>query len=410
MKPKIAVLSFPGNNCEVESLRAIERCGMEAVFFKWNDSREKLQDVAGYFIPGGFSYEDRGRAGMVAARDPLLSFIAEEAEKGKVVIGNCNGAQVLVESGLIPLDKGLKMSLARNVVEESAVGFINEWVWITTTCARDRCATSDWDGVMQLPIAHGEGRFTTKDPSVISELKKNDQLAFSYCDAEGNVSDDAPICPNGSFFGAAGICNKAGNVIAIMPHPERTTDGDPYFISMRKWIEQRGNVKVQKEEYGVDEPFMVGERQPRPMEIFIDTIIVNNEERTVEQAARRIIPNLTLKQFKYFSLDTNDPQKVLSQLSLFNSNKEIAYIRRGDSVSRWDPDDKKEISVSESPLKQGVTLIRRDEPDTGAVALGSGGETGVCYVCKDVGEEDLKNRNLLEIFANPHASTLERMC
>src|SRR3990167_3928274 len=101
-KPLVAVFSFPGNNCEVESLRAIKESGMDTLFFRWNEDRSKLKDVDGYFIPGGFSYEYRGRSGMVAARDPLMEFIGQEAEAGKVVIGNCNGAQILIESGLVP--------------------------------------------------------------------------------------------------------------------------------------------------------------------------------------------------------------------------------------------------------------------------------------------------------------------
>src|SRR3989344_5848763 len=128
--PRIAVISFPGNNCEVESLRAVKQAGMEAVSFRWNDDRSKLKDIDGYFIPGGFSYEDRGRSGMVAARDPLMEFIGQEAEAGKVVIGNCNGAQILIESGLVPIGKELSMSLARNAIKTAdafvSPGFLSE--------------------------------------------------------------------------------------------------------------------------------------------------------------------------------------------------------------------------------------------------------------------------------------------
>jgi len=410
MIPKIAVISFPGNNCEVESLRAIKNNGMEALFFLWNDDREKLRDIDGYFIPGGFSYEDRGRAGMVAGRDPLLAFIAEEAAQGKVVIGNCNGAQVLVESGLIPLDRGLKMSLARNVIDSEAQGFLNEWLWITPTCARDRCATSDWEGAMHLPIAHGEGRFTTKDPDLIEELKKNDQLAFSYCDAEGNVSTDPIVTPNGSVYAIAGICNPAGNVIALMPHPERTSNGGPYFQSMKKWIEEGRSLgqkmQLQPSQEG---DITVLEKKTDNVEIFIDTIITNNEERTVEQAAHRVIPDLKLIQLRYLSLKKRDPADVLSTISLFNPNKEVAYIRRGGKVTRWDSDEKKEESLESSPLDKGIVLLRRDEPDTGALPLGKGSETGICYVCALKDEQKLYTKEALEIFHNPQASTLERL-
>jgi len=409
-KPKIAVVAFPGMNCEVESLRSVERAGMEALYFRWNDSHEMLADVDGYFLPGGFSYEDRGRSGMVAARDPLLAFIAEEAQKGKVVIGNCNGAQILVESGLIPLDSGLRMSLARNVIDAEAQGFLNEWVWIRPSCPRDRCATSDWDAPMHLPIAHGEGRFTTKDPDLIDELKKNDQLAFSYCDADGNVSDDPFITPNGSVYAIAGICNPAGNVVALMPHPERTTNGDPYFISMRNWIETRGTqAKAQKESKVVGETVTLPERMPQGTEIFIDTIITNNEERTVEQAAHRILSELRLVQLRYLWIGDRDPGSVLSTISIFNPNKETAYIRRGKTVMRWNDDTKREEPVDTSPLGEGIKLLRRDDPDTGATAIGGSAETGICYVCSNVSEDDLCRKDALEIFANPHASTLERL-
>src|SRR5262245_49686190 len=140
--PTIAVISFPGNNCEVESLRAIARNGMKARYVRWNEDPKTLSGIDGYFLPGGFSYEDRGRSGMVAARQPIMDFLRDEAAAGKVIIGNCNGAQILVESGLIPNGKGLQMSLARNAIRKGntweGAGFLNEWVWIRPSSAKDR--------------------------------------------------------------------------------------------------------------------------------------------------------------------------------------------------------------------------------------------------------------------------------
>lgn len=416
--PRIAVISFPGNNCEVESMRAIRQAGMAPLFFRWNADRAMLDGVDGYFIPGGFAYEDRGRSGMVAARDPLMEFIGREAENGKVVIGNCNGAQILVESGLIPLGDGLRMSLARNAILAGdgweSPGFLSQWVWIAPTCAPDRCATSDWKGTMHLPIAHGEGRFTTKDPDLIAELRASDQIAFSYCDAQGCVSDDPVVTPNGSMHAIAGICNPAGNVVALMPHPERTENGAPYFAAMKRWIED-GKVReiknVRSERLGKAGDWNIPHRAARPIEIFIDTIIVNNEERTVEQAARRFAPTLRLKQWKYFALPA-EPGRVLTDLSAFNPNKERAFLRRNGSFTRWRHDVNREEPVDAgeaAELLPGIALLRRDEPDTGASAIGPGGETGVCYVCSGAPEPDVLRREVLEIFANPHASRLERI-
>ncbi|NLG07592.1 phosphoribosylformylglycinamidine synthase I [Candidatus Peribacteria bacterium] len=406
---QVAVLSFPGNNCEVETIRALRRAGMRPHFFRWNSDVQELRNADGYVLPGGFSYEDRGRSGMVAARDPVMDVIREEAAGGKPVIGICNGAQVLVESGLIPLGEGLRMSLAHNAIGEHAPGFLNEWVWMQPTCDRQRCATSDWQGPMYLPIAHGEGRFTTRDVGLMEELRQNGQIAFSYCDEEGNVSEDPSVTPNGSLYAIAGICNPEGNVVALMPHPERSPEGLPYFASFKRWMERRasgsGNAVTHRAAQQAPAAPELPLRSARPLEIFIDTIITNNEERTVEQAARRVAPSITLRQLKYFAPASGDGRNILQSFALFNPNKEVAYIRRGSSVALWNADAGQE-EPADDIFAHATALLRRDEPDTGSAAIG-GGETGVCYVCSNVPEAALRDQCLREILANPHASTLE---
>ena len=407
-KTSIAVIAFPGTNNEVESLRAVSSAGMEAIAFKWNDPVKSIEDCDGYFLAGGFSYEDRGRAGMVSARDPLMDFLRSQARDGKVVLGHCNGAQILVESGLIPLGTGLAMSLARNALQGKACGFLNEWIWITPSCDRSRCAASDWEGAMHIPIAHGEGRFTTKDPGLLKELIDADQLAFSYSDSEGNAAPTAEFNPNGSEIAIAGLCNPEGNVIALMPHPERTQNGQPYFASMKKWIEseRKAQTAQRAQKTGSIE---VGERSAKPLEIFIETIITNNEERTVEQAAQRVVDSVTLKQMKYLAPSSGSADAILSDITLFNPNKETAVLRRDGKMFRWNSDSKKEEALSDDICEGAIGLLRRDEPDTGAAALGEGSETGVCYLCSGVDESALSNAALLEVFFNPHASTLERL-
>ncbi len=413
---KIAIVSFPGNNGEVESMRVIRRVGMEPVYFRWNDDREKLKDVDGYFIPGGFSYEDRGRSGMVAARDPLMEFIGAEAQAGKVVIGICNGAQVLVESGLIPNARGLQMSLARNAIQTrkgiKGLPLLSEWIWIRRSCAKARCATGNWEGVMQIPIAHGEGRFTTNDKDLLKELQTNDQIAFSYCDAAGNISEDPDITPNGSMLAIAGICNPEGNVIALMPHPERAQDkGDAYFESVKDWITRKipKSPKSPRNDLASQDLKLLPIRSSENVEIFIETIITNNEERTVEQAAKRIVPELKLKQWKYFSVPEKSVQSVFRDLTVFNSNKERAFLRRGSSFTRWQAAQKVEEKMDGvlPHFSSGTVLLRRDFPDT-AAAFGTGSETGIVYGITGTPQEKLTG-NLLEILANPHASTLERL-
>ncbi len=407
MAPRIAVLSFPGNNCEVESMRVLREAGMEAVFCRWNADGTTLKSMDGYLIPGGFSYEDRGRAGMIPARDPVMDILREQAQEGKPVIGICNGAQVLVESGLIPNASGLQMSLARNSCEGGRIGgFLSEWVWITPTCAKDRCATSDWEGPMHLPIAHGEGRFTTSDARLWKTLMDNDQLAFCYCDAEGNVAKTSKENPNGSEFAAAGICNPAGNVVALMPHPERSPYGQPYFDALKRWINRNPRTPYTATASVHTTRDIPAQSSAPAVEIFIDTIIVNNEERSVEQAAKRIVPTIALKQLKYVALSVNAPESVLGHLSLFNSNKETAYLRRDGVVTRWNAQSKREEMTAKTPLANGIALLRRDEPRP---VSKDGRETGVCYVCANVTDRDLERSDLQEVFGNPHASTLERL-
>ncbi len=410
-RPVIAIPSFPGSNGDVDNLRVLRRCGFDAFLFRWNDSLEKLADVDGYFLGAGFSYEDRGRSGMVAARDPLFRFMHEESQRGKVIVGNCNGAQVLVESGLIPLGETLRMSLAHNAIRSSdgwtSPGFLNTWVWITPVCNRARCATSDWQGPMHIPIAHGEGRFVTKDLDVIAALKEQGQIAFKYCDASGVPSTDPSVTPNGSMEAIAGICNPQGNVVALMPHPERTALGDPYFHSMREWIQQKKQWNSPPKAVQSSGKHALRPRDAMHDEIFIDTIITNNEERTVEQAAKRVVPALKLKQYRYIGLRESRHSDVLSNLSVFNPHKEVAYVRSNKQFRRWNAEEKT-LDTLEHTVLQGVTVLRRDEPDTGAGAFGSGSETGICYDCRNVVEADITPATL-EVFGNPHASTLYRL-
>lgn len=412
MSKTVGIIAFPGTNNEVESVRAIKRAGLIPVPLRWNEDAKRIQSMDAYFLVGGFSYEDRGRSGMVAARDPVIDILREEAKKGKTIIGHCNGAQILVESGLIPLGNDLAMSLARNAVKHDdgweSVGFRNEWVWITPTCAEDRCATSNWSGSIQIPIAHGEGRYVTNDPELIAELEKSDQIAFRYCDATGTVSDDPSVTPNGSTGAIAGICNPAGNVVALMPHPERAMAGDVYFASLAMWLEN-GTVNMTSQE----SPHSAGNQSMKlttatmPTEIFIETIITNNEERTVEQAARRIAPSLRLKQYRYIGLPTDDIAAILSDVSRFNRNKERAYIRTNGKAFLWNP-DRKDLESTDTFLS-GQSLIRQDIPDTGVEGLQEGSISGICYSIENIDEQKLYTKELLEVFHNPHAGTLTKL-
>lgn len=221
---KIAVIMFPGSNCENETARAIRAVGMKVDIVRWNYTLG-LSSYDGYVLPGGWSYEDRIRAGVISAKDPIMKIIRKEAEKSKVVLGICNGCQVLVESGIIPgLKDKVQMALAPNI-NPFVSGFYCTWVKIKNSSKKGTAfnLNMDKDEIIDIPIAHAEGRFTTKDKVLIQHLIRNDQLLFRYCDELGNIKDKFPINPNGSLINMAGVCNKKGNVLAMMPHPERAS-------------------------------------------------------------------------------------------------------------------------------------------------------------------------------------------
>ena len=224
MTTGIAVILFPGTNCENETLRAVKAAGTEGKMNRWN-SNENLEQYDGFILPGGWSYEDRIRAGVISAKDPLMEQIKEQANNGKVVLGICNGAQILVESKMIPgLQNVIQMALAPNI-NPFVNGFYCTWVNIKSNENKKTAfnLTLKDNEVLPIPIAHAEGRFTTIDKHLLGELIKNDQILFRYCDKEGVIEDKFPINPNGSLYNIAGICNKEGNVLAMMPHPERAS-------------------------------------------------------------------------------------------------------------------------------------------------------------------------------------------
>ena len=263
-KPKIAVMYFPGNNCEEETKDRCIDVGMEAKIVRWN-TKENLSKYDGYIIPGGFSYEDRIRAGVIAAKEKIMDKIRKEVENGKPLLGLCNGAQVLVETGLIPGLKDARTKFGTNSVGKVQMalapntnplvsGYYDAWVYIKAVNSKNNAFNKFYEKneIIKIPIAHGEGRFTTKDKALIEQLEKNKQITFKYCDEKGSIINKFPINPNGAVNNMAAISNKEGNIMAMMPHPERAsynwqvpdsvkndkkTNAIKIFQSMKKYIE-----------------------------------------------------------------------------------------------------------------------------------------------------------------------------
>jgi phosphoribosylformylglycinamidine synthase I len=208
---KIGVVTFPGSNCDYDCYKAVqEGLGAEAVFL-WHKQHD-LQGVDAVFLPGGFSYGDYLRAGAIAAHSPIMREVIAFANEGGPVAGICNGFQILCESGLLP------GALMRN----RSLKFRSRDVFLRVERSEPPFTSGYEVGeVLRVPIAHGEGCYTADD-AVLDALEAEGRVAFRYCDREGAVTAEAN--PNGSARGIAGIVNPAGNVLGMMPHPERAID------------------------------------------------------------------------------------------------------------------------------------------------------------------------------------------
>jgi phosphoribosylformylglycinamidine synthase len=209
----VAVVLFPGMNCESETLRALASVGVEAELVRANEPRERLARHDGFVLPGGFSYEDRIRAGVVAAWHPAVETILREAEAGKPVAGICNGAQILLEAGLVPGIRPRKVEMALALNDSGKrVGYYCDWRWVQGDL---------FDEPVPLPFAHAEGRFVTADPTVEREILRRGLVAARWCDPSGRAVPGWPVNPNGAWDNAAAVRSASGHVVAIMPHPER---------------------------------------------------------------------------------------------------------------------------------------------------------------------------------------------
>ena len=332
---RIAIIQFPGSNCERETMLAVKRAGMQPVEFLWNESPEKLIECAGYIIVGGFSYEDRSRAGVIAALDPLMQVIKQQSELGKPILGICNGAQILVETGLVPGLENNKVgvSLTDNKrVQQGKVlgtGYYNAWINMRLSDTYQLNAFTRKltpKNILRVPVAHGEGRFVIP-PALLAEIQRNGSNVFQYCDEAGNIVDEFPVNPNGSMNNIAALSNKAGNVMAMMPHPERTPNGDAIFASMRDYIEKGYQQQVQPLQY-VTRPLEIKKYSAptKTYELVIDSIITDNQALSVENALRlRGIPAPIKRKIHWeIECDSSDVfEKIKKSGVLFNDRKEF---------------------------------------------------------------------------------------
>lgn len=221
-----AVLQFPASNCDQDAVHVLRNVLGHPTRLLWH-KETSLGDVDAVIIPGGFSYGDYLRTGAIARFSPIMQAVMEFSEKGGLVLGICNGFQILCEAGLLP------GALIRN----RSLQFRCEHVYIKTVTQNSPFTRHLTPGqLLRVPIAHGEGCYFADD-ATLERLKANDQILWQYVDANGEPTETSN--PNGSLWNIAGICNERRNVAGLMPHPERASepilgcaDGRQIFESM----------------------------------------------------------------------------------------------------------------------------------------------------------------------------------
>ena len=244
---KFGVVQFPGSNCDDDALHAVRDVIGEPAEFIWHQS-EQVSGFDAIILPGGFSYGDYLRTGAIARFSPVMKAVSQFARSGGLVLGICNGFQILLEAGLLPgammRNKGLRF-LCRQV-----------HVRVESTETPFTCAARPGQ-ILKIPIAHMEGNYFC-DAATLAELERNKQIIFRYVNADGSPADSAPrrgaleedsANPNGSLSAIAGICNRERNVVGLMPHPERaveaglgSTDGLVILRSMVESLSRRAAV------------------------------------------------------------------------------------------------------------------------------------------------------------------------
>ncbi len=243
---KVCVLRVGGTNCDLETQRAFQELGVQAETLHLSEviRRRNLEDYQAIVFPGGFSFGDYVRAGVIWARwlsAKLDKELRAYVEEGRLILGICNGFQVLVEYGLLPGFEGVSMipeaSLATNIPQ----GYNCRWVYLKQE-NNGKCIFTrkiQKGRTIRIPIAHSEGRFLfpkEKEQQFLDKLYEEDMLVFRYCDKKGNYAENLfPTNPNGSLHDIAGICNKEGTIFGLMPHPERAI----WWWQQPDWTKQK---------------------------------------------------------------------------------------------------------------------------------------------------------------------------
>lgn len=250
-RPKVIVLRTAGTNCDKETAFAFHAAGADTELVHINELTSGAKKLDGFHIlalPGGFTYGDDIASGKILANElkfkigrSLKKFVSD----GKLIIGICNGFQILVKAGMLPdLSGSLSTGEATLTINDSNK-FEDRWVYLASP-AKSKCVwTRNIEQTIHLPVAHGEGKFIPRSEKILDELKKSSMIVLRYVDETG-IKGGYPHNPNGSIDDIAGICNKTGRIFGLMPHPERHISfyQNPYWTRMAKRKKEGDGLKI----------------------------------------------------------------------------------------------------------------------------------------------------------------------
>lgn len=229
---KFGVIQFPGSTCDYDCFYALRDVLKVQVDFVWH-RETNLESYNCIILPGGFSYGDYLRVGAIARFSPIMKAVKKYSDDGGLVLGICNGFQILLEADLLP---GV-------LIKNNCLHFLCRYLYLKVeNNSTPYTHLGEKEQVLKIPIAHGEGNYYV-DKNTLRELIKNNQIVLRYCDAKGEITSEAN--PNGSIYNIAAVCNKGGNVLGMMPHPERcvedclgSSDGKYIFNSILDFIKK----------------------------------------------------------------------------------------------------------------------------------------------------------------------------
>ena len=344
----IWVISFPWTNCELETKRALLNSWIKAEIFRWNEKKEVLKNLDWFVIAWWFSFEDRWRSWIIASNDPIIDIFRDASKEWKPILWICNWAQILVESGLVTDSIWPRISLSENKrINQNWhlvwTGFYNTWTFLKPKNIW-KSVFNNFEKSIHIPLAHWEWRFL-----IPKSEEKNINIIFQYSNKKWEILSSYPTNPNWSFENSAWISNKRWNILAIMPHPERTENWDLLFKSLKDFLENKKTVE-KLENFQKWKEIEIKEKEKFEIEIYTKLIITDNEAVSVSKTISKE-ENFSLEKYKFIWInlekksDFENLEKLIFAWEFWNYKKEQIFLKKEWKFFKYWKNEKSEVSA-----------------------------------------------------------------